>query len=294
MVRAITELNLPLKKFKFGKVREVYDLKDSLLMAATDRISAFDWVLPSGIPYKGAVLTQISNFWFKFTEDIVDNHLLSTEFKNFPPELKKWPVLEKRAVLVKKTEPIPFECVVRGYLSGSGWKEYTESGKVCGIELPAGLQESGKLPEPIFTPATKAESGHDINIPFEKVVEEIGQEDAEFLRDTSIAIYKKAAEYALSRGIIIADTKFEFGIWEDEIIVIDEMLTPDSSRFWPLDSYKPGGSPPSFDKQYVRDYLISINWNKEPPIPKLPAEVIEGTTNRYLEAYERLTGKRLV
>ena len=290
----LTEVNLPLKKFKTGKVREVFDLKGNLLMVATDRISAFDWVLPNGIPYKGAVLTQISNFWFGFTQDIIDNHLLVTDFKNFPPDLRKFNVLNKRSVIVRKTEPIPIECVVRGYLSGSGWKEYQETGKVCGIELPAGLKESDKLPSPIFTPATKAESGHDLNIPFEKVVEEVGDDDAEFLRDTSIAIYKKASEHALSKGIIIADTKFEFGYLEDEIIVIDEMLTPDSSRFWPLDSYKPGGAQPSFDKQFVRDYLNSISWNREPPIPKLPPEVIEGTTKRYLEAYECLTGKKLI
>lgn len=293
-MKAITEFNLPLKKFKFGKVREVYDLKDSLLMVATDRISAFDWILPNGIPYKGAVLTQISNFWFEFTSDIIDNHLLATEFKNFPPDIRQWSVLDKRAVLVKKTDPIPVECVVRGYLSGSGWKEYKETGKVCGIELPPGLQESDRLPEPIFTPATKAETGHDINIPFEKVVEEVGDEDAAFLRDTSIAVYKKASEYALSKGILVADTKFEFGYLDDDIILIDELLTPDSSRFWPLDQYKPGGPQPSFDKQFVRDYLNSINWNREPPIPKLPPEVIEGTTKRYLEAYERLTGKKLI
>ena len=290
----LTEVTLPLKKFKTGKVREVFDLKGNVGMVATGRISAFDWVLPNGIPYKGAVLTQISNFWFGFTQDIIDNHLLVTDFKNFPPDLRKFNVLNKRSVIVRKTEPIPIECVVRGYLSGSGWKEYQETGKVCGIELPAGLKESDKLPSPIFTPATKAESGHDLNIPFEKVVEEVGDDDAEFLRDTSIAIYKKASEHALSKGIIIADTKFEFGYLEDEIIVIDEMLTPDSSRFWPLDSYKPGGAQPSFDKQFVRDYLNSISWNREPPIPKLPPEVIEGTTKRYLEAYECLTGKKLI
>lgn len=291
---AITEFNLPLKKFKFGKVREVYDLMGSLLMIATDRISAFDWVLPNGIPYKGAVLTQISNFWFKFTEDIIDNHLLTTEFKNFPDELKKYPQLDKRAIIVKKTEPLPVECVVRGYLSGSAWKEYRETGKVCGIELPPGLQESDKLPEPIFTPATKEESGkHDINIAFEQMKEILDEEDAAFLKEKSIEIYKKTSEYALSRGIIIADTKFEFGIHDDEIILIDEILTPDSSRFWPLDSYKPGGPQPSFDKQYVRDYLNSINWNREPPIPKLPQEIIDETSKKYLEAYERLTGHKL-
>ncbi len=293
-MNAITEFNLPLKKFKFGKVREVYDLKDNLLMIATDRISAFDRVLPNGIPYKGMVLTQLSNFWFNFTEGIIDNHLVTTEFKNFPSELKKYTMLDRRSVIVRKTDPIPVECVVRGYLSGSAWKEYQETGKVCGIELPPGLKESEKLPFPIFTPATKAESGHDLNVGFEKVVEEVGDEDAEFLRNTSIDIYRAASEYALKRGIIIADTKFEFGYYEDDILLIDEVLTPDSSRVWPLDSYKAGGPQPSFDKQYVRDYLVSINWNREPPIPKLPGEIVEVTSRKYLEAYERLTGKKLV
>ncbi len=293
-MEAITEFNLPLKKFKSGKVREMYDLGDSFLMVATDRISAFDHVLPNGIPYKGIVLNKVSLFWFDFVKDIIDNHILISNFEDFPENLRDFKELKDRSVIVKKVEPIKIECVVRGYLSGSGWREYKEKGEVCGIKLPQGLVESSKLPEPIFTPSTKEEKGHDINIAFEKMVDLVGEETASFIKEKSLEIYKKAADYALSKGIIIADTKFEFGKIDDKIILIDEVLTPDSSRFWPADLYKPGGPQPSFDKQYVRDYLTSINWNKEPPVPKLPEEIVKETSKKYVEAYEKLTGKKLI
>jgi len=294
--QTLTTLNLPLKKFKSGKVREMYDLGDSLLMVATDRISAFDRILPNPIPHKGAVLNKMSLFWFDMMKKIIPNHILISDFEKFPVNLKKFPELKDRSVIAKKVTPIPIECVCRGYLSGSGWKEYKETQSVCGIKLPAGLKESDKLPAPIFTPATKEEAGaHDINISFEKTIEIIGKETAEFLRAKTLEIYQKASDYALKRGIIIADTKFEFGRAENgDIILIDEILTPDSSRFWPLNKYAPGGSQPSFDKQYVRDYLLSINWNKEPPIPELPEDVIENTSKKYVEAYEKLTGKKLL
>jgi len=287
-----TSFDLEVPKLKSGKVREMYDLGENLLMVASDRISAFDSVLPQGIPYKGAVLTQISLFWFEMMQDILPNHIVESDFQNFPEALKKYPELDKRSIIVKKAEPMPIECVVRGYLSGSGWKGYQDNGKVCGIELPEGLVESSKLQEPIFTPATKAESGHDINISLEQAVEQIG-EIANQLKEKSIAIYNKAAEYALTKGIIIADTKFEFGMHNEELILIDEVLTPDSSRFWPANLYEPGKSQPSFDKQYLRDYLIRINWNKEPPAPNLPEEIIQNTSKKYLEAYENLTGEKL-
>ena len=295
-LQTITTLDLPLKKFKSGKVREMYDLGDSLLMVATDRISAFDRILPNPIPHKGAVLNKMSLFWFDMMKKIIPNHILISDFEKFPVNLKKFPELKDRSVIAKKVTPIPIECVCRGYLSGSGWKEYKETQSVCGIKLPAGLKESDKLPAPIFTPATKEEAGaHDINISFEKTIEIIGKETAEFLRAKTLEIYQKASDYALKRGIIIADTKFEFGRAENgDIILIDEILTPDSSRFWPLNKYAPGGSQPSFDKQYVRDYLLSINWNKEPPIPELPEDVIENTSKKYVEAYEKLTGKKLL
>jgi len=288
----ITTLNLPLKHFKSGKVRELYDLGERFLMVATDRISAFDSVLPNGIPRKGAVLTQISLFWFDFLKDIVQNHVLVSDFEQFPDELKKHIELDLRSLIVKKAKPIPIECVVRGYLAGSGWKGYQENGQVCGIALPEGLKNSSKLPEPIFTPATKAESGHDVNVSVEAAVEQVGDVVYD-LQKLSLDIYKKAAEYALTKGIIIADTKFEFGMFEDKIILIDEVLTPDSSRFWPADEYQPGANQPSFDKQYVRDYLLEISWNKEPPVPELPEEVIKNTSEKYLEVYERLTGASL-
>lgn len=289
MMNTITKFNLPIQHVKSGKVREMYDLGENFLMVASDRISAFDSVLPQGIPYKGAVLTQISLFWFDMMQDVVNNHVIESNFENFPEKLKQYSELDKRSVVVKKSEPVPIECVVRGYLSGSGWKEYQENGKVCGIALPEGLLESSKLPEPIFTPATKEESGHDINVSIEQAAEKVG-DVAYTLKEKSLQVYKKAAEYALTKGIIIADTKFEFGMHDDELILIDEILTPDSSRFWPADKYESGKSQPSFDKQYVRDYLLSINWNKEPPVPDLSEEVVQNTSKKYLEAYEILTG----
>jgi len=282
-----------------GKVRDTYDLGDRLLMVATDRISAFDVVLPNGIPDKGAVLTQLSAFWFEQTASVVPNHLIrladGTPADNVPFELP--PEFIGRSMIVRKARREDIECVVRGYLSGSGWAEYQESRSVCGIRLPAGLRESDELPEPIFSPATKAESGHDINISYEQVTDLVGPKAASVLRLRSLAIYKYAAQYARERGIIIADTKFEFG-WievdgQDELIVIDEMMTPDSSRFWPADSYRPGGTQPSFDKQPVRDWLTATGWDKKPPAPKLPPEVVASTSERYREAYRRLTGREL-
>lgn len=291
--RALLNIEIPeAKLFIKGKVRNVFDLGDSLLLVASDRISAFDSVMPNGIPDKGKILTQISLFWFDFTKDIVPNHVISSQVSDYPAELQKYKeVLEKRSMIGKKTKSIPIECVVRGYLSGSGWKEYQKSQSVCGVKLPAGLKESDKLPEPIFTPATKEESGHDINISIEKAADIIGKEAAAFLKEKSIAVYKACADYADKKGIIIADTKFEFGKTDDQIIIIDEMLTPDSSRFWPKDTYKPGGAQFSYDKQFVRDYLISIKWDKEPPAPPLSDEVISKTREKYLEAFKRVTGK---
>lgn len=282
-----------LKLFIRGKVRDTYEVADKLLIVATDRISAFDVVLPNGIPHKGAVLNQLSAFWFDYTRDVIPNHLISIDVHEFPEEAKKFSsILRGRTMFVKKTQPILAEFVVRGYLSGSAWKDYKKSGEVCGIPLPKGMLESEKLPESIFTPATKAESGHDINITQQELEKMIGKHVAAELREASITIYKKASEKARERGIIIADTKFEFGMIGGELLVIDEMLTPDSSRFWPADSYSSGGPQKSFDKQPVRDYLESINWNKKPPAPVLPPEVVKGTSNRYIEAYEILTGKK--
>ncbi|MCX7927624.1 MAG: phosphoribosylaminoimidazolesuccinocarboxamide synthase [Candidatus Omnitrophica bacterium] len=278
--------------FKRGKVRDVYDLKDKLLIISTDRISCFDVVLPTPIPHKGEVLTKMSLFWFNFTKDIVDNHLISADVSEYPKELQKYcDVLEGRSMLVKKSKVIPVECVVRGYLSGSGWKEYQQSRSICGVKLPAGLKESDKLPEPIFTPATKEEVGHDMNVTEDFVAKQLGRGLTEQLKEKSIALYKKASQYAESRGIIIADTKFEFGINDGNIILIDEVLTPDSSRFWPKDEYKPGGPQPSFDKQFVRDYLESLDWNKTPPAPHLPDDIVRKTSEKYLKALELLTGK---
>jgi len=285
--------NAPL--FHRGKVRDTYDLGDRLLMVATDRISAFDVVLPNGIPDKGAVLTQLSAFWFDLTGDIVPNHFLrlvdSTEIEGVPFPIP--PDLLGRSMLVPKARRVDVECVARGYLSGSGWQEYRETGKVCGIRLPPGLRESEELPEPIFTPATKAASGHDINISFEETVELVGAKAADVLRIRTLAVYRFVRDYARERGLIIADTKLEFGWLGDELTVIDELCTPDSSRFWPADGYEPGRSQPSFDKQPVRDWLIASGWNKEPPPPVLPAEVVEGTAERYREAFRRLTGREL-
>jgi phosphoribosylaminoimidazole-succinocarboxamide synthase len=284
-----------LKLLRRGKVRDLYEYGDKLLLIATDRISAFDVVIPTPIPLKGAVLTQLSRFWFDMMHDIVSNHLISADISNFPEDLQRFrDVLNMRSMLSVNAEMFPIECVARGYLAGSGWKEYQESGTVCGITLPAGLKECDRLPEPIFTPATKAESGHDMNISFDAAAEIIGQAHASKLRDLTFRIYTRAAEYALARGIIIADVKFEFGIYNGDIILCDEVLTPDSSRFWPLAEYQPGKNQPSFDKQYVRDYLEEIHFDKKPPAPELPPAVVQGTTAKYLEAYRLLTGVPLV
>jgi phosphoribosylaminoimidazole-succinocarboxamide synthase len=284
-----------LKLLTSGKVRDVYQLdNDRLLFVATDRISAFDYVLATGIPNKGRVLTQISLFWFDFLSDIVPNHLVTADVERYPQELRKYDdQLRGRSMIVQQAQMYPVECVVRGYISGSAWKEYKASGKVCGIELPAGLRESEAFPEPIFTPATKATTGHDENIPFSRMCEILGTETASHLRDLTLRIYKKAAAYARQRGIIIADTKFEFGRTAHGITLADEVLTPDSSRFWPADTYEPGRSQESYDKQYVRDYLEEIRWNKQPPAPALPAEVTARTSEKYLDAYFRITGHRL-
>jgi phosphoribosylaminoimidazole-succinocarboxamide synthase len=279
--------------FKSGKVREMYDLGDNLLMVASDRISCFDVVLPTEIPDKGKILTSLSAYWFRAMEDIVPHHLLSTAISEFPSAcqpLKR--LLEGRSMLVKKSSPAPVECIVRGYIAGSGWKEYQKTGKVCGIALGPGLVEASRLDEPIFTPSTKAEVGeHDVNITFEKTVDMVGKQVAVQLRDASLAIYRRAREMAEKRGIIIADTKFEFGMRDGRLILIDELLTPDSSRFWPKEGYRPGSSPESFDKQYVRDYLIETNWDPSHP-PQLPAEVVRKTQEKYAEALRRLTATR--
>ena len=272
-------------------MRDVYAVDDKLLIVATDRISAFDVVLPSAIPSKGAVLTALSLFWFKFLEDTVSNHVVSADVEQYPASLSSyWDQLEGRSMLVSRAEVFPIECVARGYLSGSGWKDYRETGEVCGIRLPAGLRESDRLPEPVFTPATKAEAGHDINISEREVEERIGEEATRKLRQLTLMLYSKAAAYARERGIIIADTKFEFGMKDGKMILVDEALTPDSSRFWPVASYQPGGPQQSFDKQFVRDYLETLDWNKQPPGPTLPEEVVTRTTEKYLEAYRLLTG----
>ncbi|MCX5701777.1 MAG: phosphoribosylaminoimidazolesuccinocarboxamide synthase [Candidatus Omnitrophica bacterium] len=284
-----------LKLFKRGKVRDVYDLGDKLLIVSTDRISCFDVVLPSGIPYKGKVLTGLSIFWFGLIQDIIPNHLITSDVDSYPKELQKYKTdLLGRSMLVKKTKPLPVECVVRGYLSGSGWKEYKETQSICGIKLPGGLLESDRLAQIIFTPSTKEDVGHDMNIDQGHAEELVGKDIVDKLAKKSIEIYKKASQHAIGCGIIIVDTKFEFGIYDNQIILIDEVLTPDSSRFWPKDQYMPGQSQPSFDKQFVRDYLESLNWNKTPPAPELPQEIINKTTQKYLEAYKRLVGKGLL
>jgi phosphoribosylaminoimidazole-succinocarboxamide synthase len=276
-----------------GKVRDIYDLGESLLIVTTDRISAFDVIMNEGIPGKGYVLTQISAFWFRLMEDIIPNHIISTEVADFPAECGKYAeILRGRSMLVRKAKPLPVECIVRGYLAGSGWKEYRATGSVCGIALPAGLRESDRLPEPIFTPSTKAEIGdHDENISFDRMVELCGRELAEKAKEATIQIYRKARDIADGRGIIIADTKFEYGIYDDGLIIIDECLTPDSSRFWPRESYRPGGPQPSFDKQFLRDYLETLDWNKKAPAPSLPEEIIRRTADKYREALEKLTGR---
>ncbi len=283
-----------LKLLRRGKVRDIYEYGDKLLLIATDRISAFDVVLPTAIPMKGAVLTQLSQFWFEMMRDIVPNHLISTDIDKFPEDLQKFrEVLRLRSMLSVKAEMFPVECVARGYLAGSGWAEYKASSSVCGIPLPAGLRECDRLPEPIFTPATKAESGHDINISFDETVKIIGQESATMLRNLTLQIYNRAAEYAFPKGIILADVKFEFGIYDGKIVLCDELLTPDSSRFWSRTSYRPGKPQPSFDKQYVRDYLEQIHFDKKPPGPELPPTIVRGTSEKYLEAYRLLTGSSL-
>jgi phosphoribosylaminoimidazole-succinocarboxamide synthase len=287
---------LPL--LRSGKVRDVYAVGDRLILVATDRISAFDYVLGSGIPDKGRILTQLSAFWFEHLRDVVPNHVVSLDVADFPPEAQPYAEeLRGRSMLVRRTTPLPIECVARGYLSGSGWKEYVRGGTVCGMPLPAGLRESDRLPEPIFTPATKAETGHDENISFDETAALTGAATAERLRDLTLELYRRAPAHAESRGIILADTKFEFG-WtgapgRSALLLIDEALTPDSSRFWPKAEYRPGGPQPSYDKQFVRDYLEAIRWNKQPPVPSLPADVVERTRAKYLEAFQLLSGRTL-
>lgn len=288
----ILTTNFPtLKLTARGKVRDIYDLGETMLIVTTDRISAFDVIMDEGIPDKGYVLTQISVFWFRQMEDIIPNHIISTDVKDFPAECQQYAeILGGRSMLVKKASPLPVECIVRGYISGSGWKDYKSTGAICGIKLPAGLVESDKLEEPIFTPSTKAELGeHDENISFDRCVELVGQEVAEKIRDVTIAIYKKARDIAATKGIIIADTKFEYGVHNGELIIIDECMTPDSSRFWPMNSYQPGGPQPSFDKQFLRDYLETLEWGKSAPPPPLPDEIVRKTGEKYMEALVRLT-----
>jgi phosphoribosylaminoimidazole-succinocarboxamide synthase len=298
----VAELPEPLLETSFpdlgaprrGKVRDVYDLGDRLLIVATDRISAFDSVLPTGIPDKGRVLTQLSLFWFRRLQQVVRHHVLTSDVTEYGPELQRYRrQLEGRSMLVLKAEPLPVECVVRGYLSGSGFKDYAATGSLCGLPLPAGLRESDRLERPLFTPATKAETGHDENIAFERVSSLLGSERATRLRELSLALYELASAHLESRGIILADTKFEFGVRDGALLWIDEALTPDSSRFWPLDGYAPGGSQPSFDKQYVRDHLLRTGWDKNPPAPELPEEVVRHTRDKYLEAFRRITGQEL-
>jgi phosphoribosylaminoimidazole-succinocarboxamide synthase len=293
--KPILETNLKgLKLVNRGKVRDIYKVGEDLLIVATDRLSAFDVVLPTGIPYKGKVLTALSLFWFNLLRDITENHLIMASVDEMPgPVRRQADALRGRTMLVRRAKIIPIECVVRGYLAGSGWKEYRQTGSICGIKLPSGLREADALPAPIFTPATKATSGHDENIPFERAVEIVGSQTADELRRRTLAVYKKASDYARQRGIIISDTKFEWGLVQGRMVLADEVLTPDSSRFWPADSYAPGRSQPSFDKQFVRDYLETLSWDKRPPAPSLPEHVVQQTSKKYLEALERLTGTRL-
>lgn len=295
MATAIAQANIPgLRLFRRGKVRDVYAVDDKLLIVATDRISAFDVVLPNAIPWKGTVLTALSLFWFDFLKDTVRNHLVTADVADYPESLAPHrELITGRSMLVVRAEVVPFECVARGYLSGSGWKEYQKTGEVCGIKLPAGLTESEQLPEPIFTPATKAETGHDINVSEAEMASHVGGEVTQRLKELTLSIYAKAAAYALDRGIIIADTKFEFGYHDGELILVDEVLTPDSSRFWPKETFRPGQAQQSFDKQYVRDYLETLEWDKRPPGPVLPDDVVTRTSEKYLEAYALLTGKSI-
>jgi phosphoribosylaminoimidazole-succinocarboxamide synthase len=293
----ILQTNFPkLKLCAKGKVRDIYEIGDYLLLVSTDRLSAFDVIMNQGIPYKGMVLTKISEFWFNFTKDIIPNHFITTDVNKYPAECKEYSeILRNRSMLIKKAKVIPIECIVRGYITGSGWKDYKRTGEISGIKLPAGLQESEKFPEPLFTPSTKAEIGeHDENISAEQALQIVDKETFEVIKNATINIYKKASEYALTKGIIIADTKFEFGKINGEIILVDEVLTPDSSRFWPLDKYVKGKSQESYDKQFVRDYLISINFNKQPPPPPLPDEIIRKTSEKYLDIYKKLTGQSLI
>lgn len=291
----VLETDFPgLERYARGKVRDIYRLDDLLLIVATDRISAFDYILGTGIPDKGRVLTQMTLFWLEFLRGVTPNHLVTADVAEYPAVLRPFrEQLEGRSMLVRRAKMVDVECVARGYLSGSGWKEYGQLGSVCGIPLPSGMRQSDRLPEPIFTPATKAQSGHDENIAFEKVADAVGGELAGRLRDLTLAIYKRAAEYALGRGIIIADTKFEFGFLGDDLVLADEVLTPDSSRFWPMETYSPGGPQPSFDKQYVRDYLESIHWDKRPPAPPLPDDIARRTSEKYKDAYRALSGREL-
>jgi phosphoribosylaminoimidazole-succinocarboxamide synthase len=290
----LLEAHLPLPLWRRGKVRDVFDLGDRLLIVATDRISAFDSVLPTGIPGKGVVLTRLSRFWFERLADVAPSHVVTADVAQYGPELLLHrDQLEGRSMIVVKTDPLPVECVVRGFIAGSGWKDYLATGKVCGIPLPGGLRESDRLDPPIFTPATKAETGHDENISFERMESIVGAPLAAELRDLSLRLYSRARAHGEERGILIADTKFEFGVRQGRLVWIDEALTPDSSRFWPADSYRPGASQPSFDKQYVRDYLEASGWDKSPPAPPLPADVVARTREKYLEAYRRLTGDQL-
>jgi len=293
MAKTYSDINIPeLHLFKKGKVRNVYEVEDMLFIVASDRISAFDFILPSLIPDKGKILTQLSKFWFDFTSLICPNHMITADFEEFPSVLKKYrEQLEKRSMLAKKTEVFPIECVVRGYLAGSGWNDYKETGKTSGVKLPPGLKESDRLEDVIFTPATKAEEGHDINISFKEMQKVTGPELAQKIKKISIDLYQKASLHALSKGIIIADTKFEFGLLDGELILVDEIFTPDSSRFWPVASYKPGGPQPSLDKQFVRDYLLSTDWDRNSPPPPLPPEIINKTREKYMEMYRLITEK---
>ena len=296
MEKVILQTNFEdIKLVKRGKVRDIYEIDNKYLLISSDRLSAFDVIMNEGIPKKGRVLTKISEFWFEFVNDQIENHIISTSVDEYPEVCHKYnDDLHGRSMLVKKAELIPLECIVRGYISGSGWKEYQQQGSICGIELPTGLLESEKLPEPIFTPSTKAEIGdHDENISEDKAIEIVGKETYEFLKTTTINIYKKASEYAAEKGIILADTKMEFGYFQGKIILIDELLTPDSSRFWPIDDYEKGRAQISYDKQYVRDYLLSVNFNKQPPAPTLPDDVIKNTSDKYVQALNKLIGKEL-
>jgi phosphoribosylaminoimidazole-succinocarboxamide synthase len=280
-------------KVKSGKVREMFSFEDRLLIVTTDRISAFDFILPTLIPYKGAVLNKISIFWFDYLKDVIENHLIETDFEKFPKIFKKYKeILKERSVVVKKAKIYPIECVVRGYITGSGWEDYKNGGKIGNVDLPKGLKMCEKIPEPIFTPTTKAEVGHDLTLTLQKAKRIFGSEVIDLLKDKSIELYLKASGYAYGKGIIIADTKFEFGVSEDKVLLVDEVLTPDSSRFWPLDEYEPGRQQASFDKQYVRDYLLSTDWDRNSIPPQLPKEVILKTTERYVNAYEKLVGKK--